>query len=244
VWRDNLETMALRLALVTNTVAALTDSSTGTAGSSLSEMATFVNVADGGTTSAQKASAEAEMADVKNAIASLFSKANALAAGIGAPVRAYDGEGSVSDTLAAIGAITAAITGVQATEMNTWRAQIHIAFDSLAEHVNEIAALVDVAPVSRAVQTASFPFDNPVNPQQEKSDLNATTRAQSRFRTSRLTPTPGSVLSVDGGTAADPAVTKAAADTALTVVKNNLATIAAKLNAIRTAVHGPLVKVV
>lgn len=244
-WRDNVETLATRLAVATNTVVALTDNSTGTAAAGIASVAAFpADSADMTTSLASKATTDAEMVDIRNAVASLYGKANELAAGLGSPVRAYDGLGTVSDTLAAIGAVTPATTGAQQTDMEAWRTEVEQAFDALAEHVNVIAEQVDVVQLTRLVVTASFPFDNPVNPLQEKSGFNATTQAQSRFLTSRLDPAPGAAIPVDSGTAADPGQQDADVDSRFATAADNLATLAAKINEVRTALAAPLVKLV
>jgi hypothetical protein len=244
-WTDNVETLATRLAVFTNTVLALTDSSTGVVGTAILQIAVFpADTADSSTSLADGTSNDAEMADMRNAMASLFAKANALAAGLGVPQRTYDGLGTVSSTLAAVGAVTPATTGVLAAAMNAWRLQVDLAFDALAEFVNDMAREVDVPTITRPTITASFPFDNPVNPLQEKSDLNATTRAQSRFQTSALTPAPGSAIAVTGGTPADPGQQAADVDVRFTTAIGNIATLASTINAIRTALGQPLVKVV
>ena len=232
-WRNNVETLATRLAVVTNSVVALTDSSTGTAGASVDQLAAFpANSADSGTSLAQKAATDAEMVDIRTSIVSLFTKANALAEGLGVPVRAYDGGGTASDTLPAIGAVAAAATGVQQTEMEAFRAEVDKAFDALAEHVNDIAVVADVSQITRTVVVASAPFDNPVNPETQT------------FFTNDLAPVPGATIPVTGGTAADPGQQKADVDARFTTAKDNIATLGAKVNEIRSALAAPLVKLV
>ncbi len=240
-WKNNIETMATRLAIATNTVIALTDSSTGTAGAAIVALTAFpADSADSGTSLAQKASTDAEMVDMRAAVASLFFKANALAAGLGIPERTYDGGGTVADTLAAVGTVTLAATGVLQTEMELFRVDMNKAFDALAEHVNRIAEVVDVTQIDRIVIKSSFIFDNPVNPVQERSTMESGTK----FLTQDLTPVPGSTIPVSGGTAADPGQQGTDVDITFTDIIDNIATIALTVNAIRTALAGPLVKII
>ena len=220
---------------------ALTDSSTGTKAAAIVAVAALpANTADVTTSLAQKAAAEAVMVVARNAIASLFTKADALSAGMGADQRTYDGLGTATDTLAAVVAVTAATTGVLQTEMNLFVTEVNEALDACAEYVNVLAAIMAVEPITRVVIIASFPFDNPVNPQQGQSTMQAGTK----FLTERQDPTPGAAIPVVGGTAADPGQQKADIDTMFTTVKNNIATLAAKINDIRTALAGPLVRIV
>lgn len=240
-WADNVETLATRLAVYTNTVVALTDSTTGTAGAAITDVAAFpADTADAATSLADKTTTEAEMTDIRAALASLFGKANELATGMGAAQRTYDGTGTVSDTLAAIGAVTPAATGVQQTEMNAFLVEVEEATDACAEFVNVLCGIMAVEPISRVVVTSSFPFDNPVNPQQERSTMASGTR----FLTSRQDPSPGATIPVDGGTAADPGQQAADVDSRFGDIADNLATLAAKINSVRTALAGPLVRIV
>ncbi len=245
VWRDNIETLATRLAVATNTIVALTDSTTGTAALSMAAITAFpVDTAEVGTTLAGGVTTDAEMDDIRDGIASLWSKANELAAGLGVQIRVYDGAGAIANTLVAIGAVTAVTTGVIQSAMEAWRVDVEETMDALAEFVNVIAGEVDVTPIVRVEITSSFPFDNPVNPLQEKSDFNDTERALSRWRTSQQDPSPGNVIAVTGGTPADPGQLKTDVDISFAEAADNLATLAAKINAIRTALAAPLVKLV
>ncbi len=244
-WRNNVETMATRLALVTNTVVALTDSSTGTAQATIKDIAAFpADTADSSTSLAQKAATETEMGDIVDAFNSLWDKANELSAGLGHATRTYDGGGTGSDTLAAIGAVTAAATGVLQANMATWLTDIETTTDALAEFVNDLCDRSGVAQIVRVTVTSSFLFDNPVNPLQEKASLNATEQALSRFATHQQDPSPGSAIGTEGGTAADPGQQKADVDTRFANIADNIASLAAKVNGIRSALADPLVRIV
>ncbi len=245
VWRDNIETLATRLAVATNTIVVLTDSTTGAVTQAMVAITAFpADTAEVGTTLAGGVTTDAEMDDIRDGIASLWSKANELAAGLGVQIRVYDGAGAIANTLVAIGAVTAVTTGVIQSAMEAWRVDMEETMDALAEFVNVIAGEVDVTPIARVEITASFPFDNPVNPLQEKSGFNDEQRALSRWRTSQQDPSPGSVIAVTGGTPADPGQLKTDVDISFALAADNLATLAAKINAIRTALAAPLVKLV
>ena len=81
------------------------------------------------------------------------------------------------------------------------------------------------------VAAAVAAFDNPVN-------------LAPRFNTNLLTPVPGSAIVVSSGTAADPGQQDADVDSRFVTTKNNIATIGAKINAIRTAFAAPLVRII
>ena len=59
-----------------------------------------------------------------------------------------------------------------------------------------------------------------------------------------LSPFPGSTIIVSSGTPADPGIKDLVAEAALVLAADNVATLAAKLNAVRTALQSPLVKLV
>lgn len=197
----------------------LTDSSGGTADSSawtlLAASEALVNVADSSTSSAQKAATETAMGTVKNALLELFTKANEYATKLGIDNVTYSGGGTAADgTVSAVTvAVTAATTGVQATETNAFFSAVNLTTYKLAVLVNKLANALGVTPlVHTAIQ-----------------DTFASTVA---------------LIAADGGTAADPAVSKAAVDAELVKVRTNVATIAAKLNALNAGLGNAAVVVV
>ena len=191
------------------TVSAFTaDNSGGTAGVAVSASPTFENVANDGGNLAQKADFESSAGNVADAIAEIVDKANAITAAIsGELVQLTDNSGGAGadGTIAAIDAdITAAATGVQATECNTIGAAIDQAMAKAAKAVNQALIACNFKPL----KTLGLEGDG--------SDTIA-------------------AIPTDGGTAADPGVSKAAADAAFATWANNIASMAAKLDACATA---------
>jgi hypothetical protein len=255
-WSANIESMATRLSVATFNVAALTDNSGGAveasgiiglvqpgSGATVDDGGPtgFVNVAATGSDLATEADFEASQVEVRNAIEELADKARELAAGLGVGDAVYDGTGVGSDgTIAVIDvSITGATTGIQAAETNTWSVEVDQAFDMVTVLTNRCAAEVDITQLTRAVfapgVTSSNSEDgNPVNA--DVPPVNPTDGF--------LDPYPGGAIPVDAGTAADPGVLATVADTALVQCADNVATIADKLNEVRSALQNPLVKLI
>jgi hypothetical protein len=197
-------------------VAALTDSSGGTGGSSLLAVSTdLTNSANSGTSLAQKASTEAALGTVKDALLELFTKANEYATKLGLDNVTYTGGGTTADgTVSAITvSVTAATTGGAATATNA-------VFDEINQYFYVLSVLT-----------------------------NKLLRAQgySELTTSDITDTWTAslgALSVDVGTATDPAITKAEVDAELVKMRTNVATIATKLNSLNDGLGNALVVVV
>ena len=250
IWTNNVETLATRLALVTNSVVALTVSTAGVDGTAVTAITALPaddsDLTDPGNEGPTEATLNAEIVDIKNSIASLFTKANALAAGLGVPQVTHDGGGTASDTLPAIGTSGSdAATGPLKASMDVLILAWETSFDTLAEFINDMADVVDVPSITRVTITSSFPFDNPVNALQEKSDFNATQRALSRFRTSRLDTSPGSgAIDADGGVYGGVGQLNTTMDALLVEVANTITTLGNQINSIRTALANPLVKIV
>jgi hypothetical protein len=183
---------------------ALTDSSGGTPGALAKADAAATNEADAGTTLAGKASTETALGTVKDALATLFAKANTAAGTLGLETVTYSGGGaSGGDTLGAVTVtVTGAATGAQATEWNAIVADMNNAFYVLAAHVNRLCTATGSAAVDASAMTDQ-------------------THALSV-----------AAISTDVGTAADPGVTKAAADAALAAFANNAASVATAINAV------------
>lgn len=181
---------------------ALTDSSTGTAGTLTNAATDVENEAASGSSLADKTTAEAALSDSADALATLFAKANTAATALGIATVTDNGGGSGGgDTLAAMAtSVTGAATGVQATEWNAAVDAINNAYYVCGSLVNKLATATGTATMSLASIGGNT--------------YGATVAA----------------LSTDGGTAADPGVSKADADAALAIFANNAATIAATLN--------------
>ncbi len=250
IWRNNVETLATRLAVVTNSVVVLTVSTGGVDGTAVTAITVLpaddADLTAPGNEGPTEATLNAEIVDIKNSISSLFTKANALAEGLGVPQVTHDGGGTASDTLPAIGTSGAdAATGPLKANMDPIILAWETSFDTLAEFINDMADVVDVPAITRVTITSSFPFDNPVNALQEKSDFNATQRALSRFRTSRLATSPGTgAIDADGGAYGGVGQLNTTMDAMLVEVAATITTLGNQINSIRTALANPLVKIV
>ncbi len=194
----------LKLAALTD----LTDNSAGTASSTrtLTVPGALVNVADAGTTSAQKASSESALATLLNAISELAAQANTFSTTLGLPTLTYNGGGAAPDlTIAAVTkSITAATTGVPAATVNTVFSAYSNAIYQVALRVNALAKAVG-APL--------------LNLSAYEGTASASTVA---------------ALATSLGTAANPGVAKNGIDAEFSKFADNIATIAATLNAIST----------
>lgn len=171
---------------------ALVNNSGGTAGE-VAPAPVFVNVAADGSNLAPKAGTETNLNLVKDALLEIYTKANAYATAIGLPTVTYNGGGTtVDDEILAIGvSVTGATTGVQAAAMNTTAAALNNSIYNAAVLVNRVAEAVGLKPVK-----ISGHFDG-IEPE-----------------------TSISAITVDGGTAASPGVTKAQVDAALVGYRN------------------------
>ena len=201
---------------VTSSVTSLTDSSGGTGTDALLAVSTsLANAANNATNLAQKAATEAAVTTVKDALLELFTKANEYATKLGLDNVTYNGGGTAADgTVSAITvAVTAAATGVQATEMNAQ-------FDDLNQRFYVLGVLT-----------------NKLLRAQGKSELDLSAVTDTYAATL-------AALTVSGGTAADPGVTKAAVDAELVKLRTNVATIATKLNTLNDGLGNALVVVV
>lgn len=209
-----LELVKAHCRQVVAAVVDLTDSSGGTAGA-LAAPAVLTNVANSGTSLAQKAATETALGLVKDALVELFTKANEYATKLGIDNVVYNGGGAAADgTIAALTvAVTAATTGAQATETNAQFAAINKATFALSTLVNKIANAVGVAPLDNKAILDTFAATVPA-------------------------------ISGTVGTAADPGVAKTAVDAELAKVRTNVATIAAKINALNAGLGNAAVVVV
>jgi hypothetical protein len=196
---------------VVSGVTNLTDSSAGTAGSTVvAADASFVDTAVSGSNLATKASAEAALVTVQDALKELATKANEYAGKLGVDQITYNGGGAAAD--GTIGAVTVATTGGATGPTNANLAPIVTALNTATYN---IAILTNkCAKAVGATQLTVF------------QDTAATTVA---------------ALSTNTGTAATPGVTKVELDASLVTMANNIATIAAKLNAINDGYGNALV---
>lgn len=192
--RDLLSTSSI-IDLVNNSGGVVSGTNTVTAATTV-----FADTPASGSNLASKATIEAALVTVQDAIAELYAKANVYVAKLGLAQITYNGGGAAPDGTVAV--ITVATTG--ATTGPT-AANLALAIASLNN------ALYNVTVLSNKV-------------------------AASLGKT-KLTVTPGTTaaaiaaLTVTTGTAAGTGVTKVAADAALVQLANNVATIAAHLNA-------------
>lgn len=192
-----------RVALDAATV--LTDSSGGTAdsGYAVAQVAAdATNVANSGTSLAQKTAGEAAMITVLDAVKELYAKANEAAALVGIPTITYNGGGATVDgTVAAVTvAVTAATTGIPATAFNTFVTGVNEAIYNVGLLTNKLAT---------AAGKTGLTFNYKGTPVSTVAAISTST-----------------------GTAADPGVTKAIADARLTSFRTNIATVTNRLNAV------------
>lgn len=233
VWRNNVETMAHRLALMTNSVVALTDNSGGTAqtDNTIDLLQAFDDDAALSSDGADDTEFEAAASALQLDIALLFSKANELAAGLGVPQITYNGGGAVAnDTLEVIDDTLATdATGPVKSELDAWVTRVNEAFDACAFLVQNLAKVTGAKSVNRGASSTSAAFDNPVNPETK-------THPTSGEDGSGAIPT---TFSTNATGQTDTAV-----EARLTAAKNNVALLAERINGIRTKVFDPLVQVV
>jgi hypothetical protein len=185
---------------VVSTVASLTDSSGGTAGTLTLLSTSLANAANSGTNLAGEATSESALGTVKDALLELATKANEYATKLGITNLTYSGGGTAVDgTVAAVTvSVTAAATGIQATETNAIMTALNDAFYKVAVLTNKLAR--------------------------------ATGKTELALTTSQVASGSVAALSTDAGAAADPGITKAAFDAELVKARTNVATLAAKLN--------------
>jgi hypothetical protein len=122
-------------------ITSLTDSSAGVAGTALTSLSTsLANVAASGTSLASKATTEAALVTVVDAVRELYVKANEYATKVGIDNVTYSGGGVATDgTIAAVTvSTTGATTGAQATNVNAIFTAYNQAFYILGAHVNKL----------------------------------------------------------------------------------------------------------
>lgn len=192
----------------------LTDSSTGVASGTglLPASSTAVNIAQSGSNLADKATTEAAMVTVLNALATLYAKANTAATSLGLATITYNGGGTGGgNTVAAVTkVVTGATTGVPATTYNVFTSGANNAVYQLAVLVNKLGAATGYGVV---LNTTAF-----------KGTLSSATIA---------------AISTATGTAVAPSVAQTTAQADLTILANNVATLAAAVTSMVSVAAKP-----
>lgn len=188
-------------------VTALTNSAGGTPGTVITRVADVVGAANSGSNLADKTTSEAAFTTVKDALLELYTKANALAAITGSDAVTYNGGGTSADgTVGAITvSVTGAATGILVANTNTF-------LDALNSSVYNCAVLCNR--LARATGNTELTFSGFTG-----------TNAESVLATVPA-------ITIAGGTAASPGVTKAEADAALVAFRTNITSMAAFLNSL------------
>lgn len=197
-----------RVAIGTAAIAALTDSSGGAADANrkiVPVLADLVNAANSGTNLADSTTGLAKLNLVKDAILELATKASAVAVAIGAPSITYNGGGTAVD--GTIAAIGSASAAATGCKATETNASI-IALDN---------ALFSVAKMINTLLVAT-----------NKPKL-VIDRAAGVYSSTVAAVTPAI------GTPADPGVTAAAFNAKLVLFSNNIATLAVRVNDLRSA---------
>jgi hypothetical protein len=219
---NNLATFAARWnqIMVQGGLAALTDSSGGTAAAGLVANATPAAAAGAATTSAPKAGFDTQVALIANAVASLSSRLNALRAGFDLPLFADNSTGTASTTIAAESVALVAVDGstgtvaVDVVSATTAMAHIDNALSSLTAGTNDLANLLGLEPTIPDALGGAFSY------------------------------TLAAIAATGTGVGATTAVTmlNTAVNTWLTNNRNNISTLAAALNALvgTNAMYKPL----
>jgi hypothetical protein len=210
--------LAMQLAQLTvAAVAAFTDNGGGADAGVIYANGPVANVADVSTSSAGKTTAEAAAATVKDALDELLTKANEYATALGITTVTDSIGGTTPDgTIAAVTkTVTAVTTGIQATETNAYIVAVNKALNTIRGLVNKCSRALGYAEVGITLRTGA---DTPA----------------------LLTTVPA--LGVSLGTAADPAVSKAAFDAVLTDQANSIKALSVALDRL-TAARAPLVLV-
>lgn len=202
---------------VVASVTDLTDSSGGTADANgvLLGATTLTNAANVGTNLAQKVATETALGLVKDALAELFTKANEYATKLDIATVVYNGGGAATD-----GTIAALTVATTAAATGAQAATSNATIAEINRAVFSLSTLVN----KLALATGVKKLDN------------------SAIKTTFVSTVPAITGGV--GTAADPGVTKVAFDAELVKIRTNVATIAAKLNALNAGVGNAAVVVV
>lgn len=192
----------------------LTDSTGGTASTTFvigAQSVALANAANSGTNLSDTTTSLAALTAVLDAYREIGTKANTIATALGITNVTYSVGGAAADgTVGAISVgVTAAATGCQATNINLALTGFNNTAYHLSQFINKLAVACGV---SQLVCNATSPSGG------------------------YLTTLPA--ITVATGAAADPGVTKAALDAQLVIARNNVATLAARLNAMSTDTLG------
>lgn len=205
-------------------VADLTDSSGGTADATapyslLNVTQDAANVAASGLSLADKTTTEANLNLVKDALLEMATTGNLAAVAVGAASVTYNGGGTAANaTIEAIGvAVTGAATGVVAASYNATTLALKDAMFTVGALINRLAVATGRPQLvlSALQDSVTIEYDSTV-----------------------------AAITVAGGTAADPGVTKVRVDADLVKFRTNIATMAARLAAVIGVAGAPEVLVV
>ena len=180
----------------------LTNSAGGTPGTTITRVAAVVGAAASGSNLADKTTSEAAFTTVKDALRELYAQANTLAALTGSDLVTYNGGGASTDgTVGAITvSVTGASTGILVADTNTFLNSLNSSVYNCALFCNRLAK----ATGNTGLTLSGFTTESVL----------ATVPA----------------ITISGGTAASPGVTKAEADAALTAFRTNITSLANFLN--------------
>lgn len=190
---------------VSAAVTALTNNSGGTEGSAIVAHDTVANEAASGSSLADKTTTEAALNTVLDGLSEIIAKANTTATALGLTT-ITDNSGATSAD-GTLGAITVSVTGATTGVQAT---ETTATLDALDNMQYQAARLVNDILEAVALPKITVPY--------VKTASNTI-----------------AALTVSGGTAADPSVSKAAIDAVLVDYRNNIKTIAEKLIDANTA---------
>lgn len=159
----------------------------------------FSNVAASGSNLADKTETEAALNLVKDALLELATKANAVASVLGIEELTYNGGGTSAD--GTILAITVSVAGATTGVQAT---EMNATKDALDNATYQVAILINKLCAACGLDKVDIGYQ-------------------------RVIVDPVTAITVAGGSAADPGVTKAAVDTALVVYQTNIKTLGDKL---------------
>lgn len=177
----------------------------GGSGTAIAQVADFVNVAASGSNLADKTTTEAAYTTVLDAIRELYTQANLVNTTLGINTVTYSGGGASVD--GTIAAITVSVTGAATGVQAT---AMNTTKNALNNAIYQLTGLVNKAATS--VGETKLAMDYAL-------DTAATIAA----------------ITIAGGTAATPGVTKVAVDASLVTLRSSIFALATKLNAITNA---------
>lgn len=189
---------------VSGAITPVTNNSGGTAGTGITVRPTLTNEANAATNLAQKAATETALGTVLDALGELATKANATATALGITGFTNNAGGTTPD--GTIGAVTVSTT---AATTGVVKAATETTLDLLDDLQYQVFLLVNKLAGATGVTTLTSNYVKATS---------ATVAA----------------ITISGGTAADPGVTKVAIDAALTAYRANIKTLATTLIAVNT----------